>query len=138
MSTAIRDHFRGTPDEFVTGPLGSERAIQSYKESNPVTTSSKDQLESFISSLIKMISTMEKTSQFGHGKKEDISIITKELQNLGHLQSKSSFLSQHFAGSQDNLMKFSSEFAKVGLSWNEYAQEYEKAIIDPLKMLKVC
>ena len=85
MSTSIREHFRGTPDEFVTGPLGSERAIQSYKESNPVTTSSRDQLESFISSLIKMISIMEKTSQFGHGKKEDISIITKELQNMGHL-----------------------------------------------------
>ena len=102
-----------------------------------MNTLDKDQIESFVSSLLKLISLLEKTSFFGHGKKEDASIISKELQNIGQLQSKTSFLSSNWAGSQDNLMKFLSEFAKIGSSWNDFSEDYENTIIEPLKLLQV-
>ena len=80
---------------------------------------------------------MEKTSLFGQGKKEDVSIISKELQNIGQLQSKTSFLAANWAGSQDNLMTFLSDFAQIGSSWNNFSEDYEKTVIEPLKLLQV-
>ena len=137
ISTAMRDHFRGVPDEFVTGPLGTERAIKSYKE-NQVTMNYKDQLESFINSLLKVIKYLEKLIHFGQDRPDDLSTISKELQNMGQLQTKTNFLSMNWAGSQENLMNFITEFAKIGTSWNDFAQDYDKDVIEPLKILQVC
>ena len=140
LSTAIKEYFRAIPDEFVTGLLGSERSnlprLGTYKE-NQISATNKDQLESFMNSLLKLINSLEKTSLFGQGKKEDVSIISKELQNIGQLQSKTSFLASNWAGSQDNLMTFLSEFAKIGSSWNNFSEDYENTVIEPMKLLQV-
>ena len=140
LATAIKEYFRAIPDEFVTGLLGSERSnlprLGTYKE-NQISATNKDQLESFMNSLLKLINSLEKTSLFGQGKKEDVSIISKELQNIGQLQSKTSFLASNWAGSQDNLMTFLSEFAKIGSSWNNFSEDYENTVVEPMKLLQV-
>ena len=140
MSTAIRDHFRSLPDEFVTGTLGVERAVydKMLSCSKQFAITNKDQIEPFIASVTKLITALEKGVVFGKGKKEDSTIIVKELQSLENHQSKiSTTLFQNWGNSAEKLMKFTADFAKVGLSWHEFGTNFQDQVIEPLKLLQV-
>ena len=100
MSTAIRDHFRSLPDEFVTGPLVDKLPMVQAAKNQSSRNSAKDQLEPLISSVTKIIGLMEKTSLFGQAKKEDMKVISKELQSLANGQT---LFSSNWAGSQVGL-----------------------------------
>lgn len=135
MSTSIRDHFKCLPDEFVTGQL-----VQPIVQENIVNPSNanfgKEQMEPFINSVSKIIGLMEKTSTFGQAKKEDMASLTKELKNMSSLQTNNSiFDGKNWAGSQENLMTCVSQMIKNGNLWKEFAQDNDKMVVEPLKIL---
>ena len=134
LATAIRDQFRSLPDEFVTGPLG-QNPFQ-LDCSSQLENVNKVPVESLIKSLDQIIQTLEKTSQFSHGKKEDFVQVSKDLNTVGHTQGKSPVLGFNWAGSKDLMAKITSDLAKIGSAWSELGTEYDLLVLEPFKQLK--
>ena len=137
LATAIRDQFRSLPDEFVTGPLGYN-AFQYQLDCNStlVENVNKSHVDQLISSLNQIIQTLEKTSHFSHGKKEDFAQVSKDLSTVGHTQGKSPILGFNWAGSKDLMAKITSDLAKIGSAWSELGTEYDLLVLEPFKQLK--
>lgn len=127
ISTSIRDEYRSLPDEFVTGPL---RPILREMNEESNNSCNKDQIETMIASVAKIMAVMEKNVSFGNGKKEDVLMLSKEWQSLSKLP-------RNWAGSNENLMRFVSEIGKIAMVWKDFAQDYEKEVIEPLKIFQV-
>ena len=139
MSTAIRDHFRSIPDEFIVGTLAIERAVYDVMVSKgkQYSLGNKDQIEPFINATSKLINGLEKSVHFGRGKKEDNNLISKELQIFSNNQSKSSSLFQNWGGTAETMMRFSSDLVRIGMAWNDFGNDFQELVIEPLKLLLV-
>ena len=137
LSTAIRDQFRSLPDEFVTGPLSdSNLKLQLNPTLGNGENVNKGHVESLITCLGQIISTLENTSHFSHGKKDDFATVSKNLSSIGTTQGKIPILGTNWAGSKDLMTKITSEFAKIGIAWTEFGDEYDTLVLEPFKQLK--
>ena len=136
LATAIRDQFRSLPDEFVTGPLGQNNVFQLDCNPTQMENVNKSDVDKLITNLNQIIQTLEKTSHFSHGKKEDFVQVSKDLITVGHTQGKSPILGFNWAGSKDLMANITSDLAKIGSAWSELGTEYDLLVLEPFKQLK--
>ncbi len=140
ISTAIRDQFRSLPDEFVTGPLGDQEDANDEQESNSLRSlpTKGDSIEPFLNSVGKVIALLEKTCNFGIGKKDDEATLAKEIQAAASFQQKNGFKSQTRLENspKEKWMKITSSLSRIGSHWKDFAVEYDQMVLEPLRTLQ--
>ena len=134
------------PDEFVTGKAlrstAEQEILKNFGTSANQVTTGKQQIDILMAALAKILALVEKSSAFGHGKKEDLASLARELRAIGshsfqdRVGSETVLLS-NWTIQQETFVKIVQHLSKVGSSWDSFADDQDSMVIEPLRLLKV-
>ena len=148
FSLAIREYFRPVPDEFVTGSDLLQSTSTSFDNTSLDNSlveikEGMEQVDVLITSLGKIVALLEKSTNFGFAKQDDMKALATELKSVGShgFQQKvskgSSYMSSNWTVHQDTFVQVVDNLNDIGSKWKGYAENYELLVLEPLKMLKV-